>query len=109
MGKLTDGLVGNAAQSVDLRAWCDEQNAKRISERMDRWYYVTQRDGMDIIDTLTGTDGGNVRKVLNGTLEDFAGWAPARMDGYRRWLWSCAANGLIEPPRVAHYEREAAE
>lgn len=89
--------------AVSLRAWCDEQNAKRISERMDRWYFVVRSDGIDRIDTLTGVDGGNVRKVIAGKLDDFAGWSASRMDGYRNWLWGVAQAGMLE------HHREAAE
>jgi hypothetical protein len=85
--------------SEGLRAWCDENNRKKLTERMDRWYFVVKSDGIEKIDTLDGTDGGNVHKLLNGKLEDFAGWPAARMDGYRRWLWTCAQAGLLEPIR----------
>lgn len=91
----------SAVTDLELRRWCDEQNAKRITELMERWYYVTEKDGAPIVATLTGTDGGNVRKVIAGTLEDFVGWSPKRMDGYRRWLWGVAQAGMLEPMREA--------
>lgn len=80
----------------DLRAWCDEQNRKRITQRMGRWYYLREVDGETIADTLTGCDGENVHRLLNNELPDFAGWPPARMEGYRRWLRGVAEAGLLQ-------------
>ena len=113
MAKLTDGGGSNSpVTETDLRSWCDEQNYKPISARMGRWYFVAEKDGAPIIDTITGTDADCLRKMLAGKLDDFYGWEPRRMDGYRRWLWSCAKRGLLEEPRLPRanaYEREAAE
>lgn len=97
MGKLTEYL-NEPRMQLDRRTWCDEQNAKPISARMSRWYYVARKDDAEFIDTLSGTDADCLRKILDGKLADFDGWAPARMDGYRRWLWSVAERGLIDPP-----------
>jgi hypothetical protein len=80
----------------DLHAWCEEQNAKKITFRMSRWYFVAKADGVDRIDCLEGTDGENVHKLLAGKLQDFAGWPAARMDGYRNWLRSVADNGRVD-------------
>lgn len=107
MGKLTDGPATGV--KLDLRAWCAEQNGKKISRRMGRWYYVATVDGEERIDTLDGTDGDNVRKLIAGELQDFYGWPESRMQGYRRWLWSCAERGLTEPLRIGQREPEPAE
>lgn len=102
MGKLTEGLSRPAAaSSIDLRAWCDEQNRKPISAKLGRWYYVTERDGEDLIDTLSGTDADCLRQMLNGRLGDFAGWSTARMNGYRRWLNAVAERGLLRQREAA--------
>jgi hypothetical protein len=85
--------------SESLRAWCDENNRKKLTERMGRWYFVVKVDGVEKVDTLDGADGANVHKLLNGVLEDFAGWPANRMEGYRRWLWDCAQAGLVEAIR----------
>lgn len=84
---------------IDLRAWCEAQNGKRLFERMGRWYFVREVDGADTIDCIEGTDGANVRRLLAGNLPDFVGWSEARMSGYRRWLWDCARRGLTYEPR----------
>ena len=86
--------------AASLRAWCEETNAKKLMERMGKWYYVTRNeDGVEHIACLDGTDGENVRKVIAGTLKDFVGWSPKRMDGYRRWLSSCVKAGMVERER----------
>jgi hypothetical protein len=90
-----------ATAGVGLREWCDTQNRKQLFERMGRWYFVAKSDGVERIDSLDGTDGENVRRLLDGTLPDFAGWSAARMDGYRKWLRSVAEQGLLESPRIA--------
>lgn len=103
---------GSGGNGVGLVEWCDEQNHKPISARMARWYFVAEKDGAQVIDTLTGTDADCLRKMLAGKLDDFAGWSEPRMTGYRRWLWSCARRGLLEEPKIAPshaHEREAAE
>lgn len=79
---------------TDLWAWCHDQNALRITERMGRWYYVAEKDDNRFIDSLDGTDGENVRRELDGTLPNFQGWPAERMAGYRRWLRSVAIKGL---------------
>jgi hypothetical protein len=82
-------------QRVDLFAWCVEQNDKPIFRRMERWYFLAEADGITRIDSLDGTDANNVRKMIDGTLADFAGWSASRMGGYRRWLWSVAERGTV--------------
>lgn len=79
---------------TDLREWCETQNSSKLAERMGRWYYVTEKDGSRLIDSLDGADGDNLRKMIDGALDDFHGWPPKRMQGYRRWLWNCATMGL---------------
>jgi hypothetical protein len=104
MGKLTDGIVGERGQTMDLLAWCEEQNASPLFRRMERWYFVRDNEGTQAIDHIEGCDATNIRKMLDGNLQDFMGWPPARMDGYRRWLWSCAERGLTQPvrPQLEH-------
>jgi hypothetical protein len=101
MAKLTEYLNEPRGGTVNLLAWCDEQNAKRIMERMERWYFVAVADGVERIDSLQGCDANNIRLMLDGKLADFAGWAPSRMDGYRRWLWSVAEKGMIRTREAA--------
>lgn len=84
--------------AAGLFEWCDEQNRKPLTEGMGRWYFIAGSDGVDRINTLTGTDGENVHRLLNGELPDFAGWPKARMDGYRKWLQECAQKGLLALP-----------
>lgn len=92
--KFRDGDGG--PPKTDLRAWCEAQNRTKLAERMSRWYFVTEKDGSKLIDSLDGTDGENVRRLLDGNLPDFHGWSEKRMQGYRRWLWNCAVRGLTE-------------
>lgn len=82
------------ANAVDPRDWCHEQNIRPIFEKLERWYYVTERDGREEVTALTGVDGGNVRRSLAGELDDFDGWPKPRMDGYRKWLRKVAEAGL---------------
>ena len=91
MAKLTDGPSDR--QPIDLRAWCEERNAEPLFVRMERWYFVRQTDNGEQVDTLEGCDATNLRKLLDGTLQDFIGWLPARTDGYRNWLHSVAERG----------------
>lgn len=91
-----------SAHTVDLLAWCDEQNRKPLMERMERWYYVAKDDsGIDRIDCLHGCDATNVRKLFTGKLETFAGWPDKRLGGYRRWLRACLVAGMFEPAAAA--------
>lgn len=91
-----------STQAISLLAWCDEQNHKPLMERMERWYYVTRDENrIERIDCLHGCDASNVRKLLAGRLETFAGWPDKRMDGYRRWLRQCLVAGMFEPAQAA--------
>lgn len=89
-------LAREPVQSSSLRAWCEEQNAKPLFRRMERWYYVTKSDGAETITSLTGCDANNVRRLIEGALPDFEGWPASRMNGYRRWLQSCAEAGFVQ-------------
>jgi hypothetical protein len=95
--------------NINLRAWCEETNAKDIMKRMERWYFVTKADDIERVDCLDGTDGGNVRKLIAGELRDFAGWSAHRMRGYRRWLKRCADAGTLYGSPLAENDRSWTE
>ena len=82
------------AATISLAEWCHDRNVSRLAERMSRWYFVNTNDGGEFVDCLEGDDGDNVRRLLDGKLDDFDGWPPKRMKGYRDWLRKCAMNGL---------------
>lgn len=86
--------------TFNLRAWCEETNATRLMERMERWYYVRKTDEGEVIDTIESVDANNIRKLIAGLpVPDFYGWPDARMNGYRRWLWNAAQAGMTQPIR----------
>jgi hypothetical protein len=100
MAKLTEGLGGGPREPIDLRAWCEETNATKLMERMERWYFVHKGDEGEAIDTIEGVDAKNVRRLIAGQpVPDFYGWPEARMTGYRRWLWNVARAGTTVPIR----------
>lgn len=87
---------------TDWLAWCRRENQDPLFVRMNRWFYVTEQDGRQIVAKLEGTDGENLRKQLAGKLDDFVGWPASRMNGYRSWLMKCARAGGWEMPMLHH-------
>jgi hypothetical protein len=86
-----------ARPTIDLRAWCEEQNRKPLFVKMSRWYYVATNDDTETVTHLEGSDADNLRALLAGKNVAFHGWPAKRMDGYRNWLLGLAQRGMTGP------------
>jgi hypothetical protein len=64
----TDGWIGeNPGFSVEeLRQWCAERNAWRVSKALDWFYVVRTVDGQSFVDKITGWRAVELREQAAG-------------------------------------------
>lgn len=89
-------LVRPGMTEDDLRAYCEDFNARKSSFAQSRWLYVREVDDVRRVITLEGIAAEEVRKTLKGWLPDYYNWTQARLDGLAKALMEQARMGMTQ-------------